>query len=443
MIARLSAFERWLPLIAGLAWWVTFHPGFLSEDSFINLGDARSGHVSVWFTAWWVYVVEALSLSTRAISLLTLLSVVGLEYAVYFWIVTVFPPAPARAVTLLLIGSSPLIGAMGIQVRHDVALGAGLLICAAVLTRTWTTTTFARRDMLLLLLATPLIATRHNGAPTIVAAAVFVMMAGRRRWRQAAALLAVAAGAAAITVAATNASGNSSAMDPVQTVEWLMGDISCVLSRGAAPTQGEWAVLTRVAARGDWPQTGACQVMNPIRFTPSVNYAAVAPNYRELVGVWRSLARRYPLRMLAAHATRVRLFLPPVPPVEVPSFLHSTIVANDFGMDWTFPAIASRARIVVRAWNAAGFVLANSMIWLIVLMVVAWRAPSWRDRLVPTIAIALALNLGLLVAAPISEGRYALFILICGQATALYQCVIPYRRMSMPTAYASGENRKK
>ena len=443
MIARLITHERWVPLVAGLAWWATFHPGFLSEDSFINLADARSGDISVWFTAWWVYVVGALSLGTRAISLLTLLSVIGLEYAVYFWVVTVFPKTPARAITVLLIGASPLVGAMGIQVRHDVALGAGLLMCAAVLTRTWATTTFARRDGLLLLLAIPLVATRHNGAPTIAAAAVFVLIAGKRRWRQAAALLGVAAGATMITLAATRASGNTSAMDPVQTVEWLMGDISCLLGHGAEPTEAEWRMLTRVAGRGDWPQLRACVVMNPILLERSANQAAVVVNYRDLIDVWRSLGLRYPLGMLSAHASRVRLFLPPLPPFEVPSFLHSTIVPNDFGMQWSVPAVAERARIVVRAWNAAGFLLANSMLWLMVLIAIAWRAPSWRDRLVPTIVIALALNLGLLVAAPISEGRYALFILICGQAAALYQCVIPYSRMSMPTAYASGENRKK
>jgi hypothetical protein len=443
MIARLTAHERWLPLVAALAWWVTFHPGFLSEDSFINLSDARSGAVSVWFTAWWVYVVNALSLGTRVVSLVSLASVIALEYAAYFWMVTVFPRTPARAVAVLLIALSPLVGAMGIQVRHDITLAAGLLICAAVLTRSWTSGP-GGRDYLWLALTMPLIATRHNGVPTIVAAAVLVMLTGVRRWRHAAALLVVAAGASVFTYTATKASGNTDAVDPVQAVEWLMGDISCLLARGGVePTAGEWHTLTTIAAREAWPQPRACRFMNPIFLERTANPGAVVANYRALIGVWGSLARRYPLEMLAAHAARVRLFLPPLPPVEVISFLHSTIVPNDFGLDWTFPTIAERARVVVRAWNALGFVLANSMIWLIVLVVIAWRKPASRDRLLPTIVIATALNAGLLVAAPISEGRYGLFILICGQSAALYQCVIPYNRMSMPTAYASGEKRKK
>ena len=159
----------------------------------------------------------------------------------------------------------------------------------------------------------PLIATRHNGVPTIAAAAVFVLMTGRRHWRQAAALTTVAAGAAVITFAATKASGNANAMDPIQTVEWLMGDISCMLGRGGVePTEGEWATLTRIAGRDEWPQLRACRVMNPILIERLANESAIVANYGELIGVWRSLLARYPIEMIAAHATRVRLFLPPV-----------------------------------------------------------------------------------------------------------------------------------
>lgn len=160
--------------------------------------------------------------------------------------------------------------------------------------------------------------------------------------------------------------------------------------------------------------------MNPILIERLANESAIVENYRGLIGVWRSLVARHPTEMIAAHASRVRVFLPPVPPLEIPTFIHSTIVPNDFGLGWTLPALAERARVVVRAWNALGFILANSMVWLLLLIAVAWREPTLRPRFAPTVVIALALILGLLAAAPISEGRYGLFILICGQATALY-----------------------
>lgn len=419
ILTRLGAHERWLPAVAGLLWWVTFHPGFISEDSLVTLTDARSGEISVWFTAWWVYLVDLLTLGTRAISLLTLVSVLGLEYATYFWIASVLPKTNARAVTVLIVGLSPLVGAMGNQIRHDVALTSGLLICAGVLTRAHANG-FDRRDYGWLALAMPLVATRHNGVPTLVLAAVLMLIA-RRSWQHVTALFAVAAGAGLISVAATSASGNERVADPVQTVEWLVGDLSCVLSRGdVAPTEEEWSTLTRIAAREDWPQPRACRVMNPLFMKRLSNNAAIAANYGELIGVWRSLLLRYPRQLLAAHASRVRLFLPPVPPFEVPTFIHSTIVPNDYGLAWTLPAIAERARLAVRAWNALGFVLANAMLWLIMLGIVVWRVADLRVHLAPTIVIAIALTIGLIVAAPISEGRYGLFTLICAQSTVLY-----------------------
>jgi hypothetical protein len=419
-LARLGAIEPWLPAIAGLLWWITFHPGFISEDSLINLTDARSGAISVWFTAWWVYIVDALTLGTRVIPLMTLISVMALEYAVYAWTVTVFPKTPARTISVLIIALTPVVGAMGIQIRHDVALTAGLLLCAAAMSRTWATSRLEARDLFWLALAAPLIATRHNGVPTLIAAALFVLLTGLRRWRLAAGLAAVGMVATLITFAATKASANANPIDPVQTVEWLMGDISCLLGRsGAEPSASEWQTLERIAPRSAWPQADACRVMNPMLLRRNVNYTSVVANYRELFGVWRSLGTRYPLAMTAAHASRVRLFLPPMRGYEIVSFLHSTIEPNDFGLHWTFPALAERARVMVRAWNAIGFIAANSMLWLTVLMLAAWRVPEWRDRLMPAIVIGIALNLGLLATAPISEGRYGLFILICGQSTAV------------------------
>lgn len=424
MIAWLTARERWVPAIASLAWWITFYPGLFGEDSLINLTDARSGEISVWFTAWWIYVVEALSLGTTAIPLLTLVGVLALCYSTYFWIATVFPAGRARAITVLVMCATPLVGATGIQVRHDITLACGLLVCAVVLTRTWRDPDrFTPLDYGLLALSMPLVATRHNGMPTVLMTALLVLMAGKRRWRQSLALVAVAVGATLITLAATRASGNSNSVDPIQTVEWLMADISCVLTKnGVAPTENDWVTLGRIAPREAWPQPRACTHMNPILTERIVNTSAIVPNFSALIGVWRSLSMRYPAQMIAAHATRVRLFLPPfmagVP--DMPTFLHSTILPNDFGLTWKFPRLAGTARGAIRGWNALGVILANSAVWVLVLVIAGWRWREWAGALAPSILIALALNLGLLAGAPISEGRYGLVILICGQATAVY-----------------------
>jgi len=95
------------------------YPGLFGEDSLITLEQARSGDVTVWFTAWWVYVIQALSLGTRAIAVLTLCGVLLLAWSVTEWATATFPPGRARQWSIALLCASPLIGALGIQVRHD------------------------------------------------------------------------------------------------------------------------------------------------------------------------------------------------------------------------------------------------------------------------------------------------------------------------------------
>ena len=415
--------EWCLPAAAALAWWALFYPGFISEDSLITLNEARAGNASVVFTAWWVFVVDALTLGTRAIPMLTLINVMVLEYAAYWWMTTVLPKDRARAVTVLFIAVSPMVAALGIQIRRDAAMTSGLLLCAIALTRTWAPgARFSRIDFAALALAVPLVSTRQNSTPTLIATAVLLLAV--RKWRHAAAIAAVAVGAITVTYAATRAAGHTSPVDSIQAVDAVMADISCLLSDpNVAATEAEWAALSPIASRNDWPQEGACWYINPMLRSRTFNAVAVPQNYDGITGVWLSLASRYPLKMAAAHAKRVRMFLPPfaigIPHRLVENYLHSTILPNDFGLAWKFPALAERARIIVRAWNAASLVLSHAGLWLIVLLIFAWRGQQYRV-LLPTCMMAVALDAGLVMATPVSEGRYGLFILICGQAATMH-----------------------
>src|SRR4030095_7806453 len=116
--------EPWLPLLIGVAWWAAMYPGLFGEDSLMNLTEPRDGPVSVWFTAWWIYVIRFVTLGTRAIPLLTLFGVLTLTFAVRYWAAALFPHGASRALAICLVCASPLVGALGIQVRHDIEMTA-------------------------------------------------------------------------------------------------------------------------------------------------------------------------------------------------------------------------------------------------------------------------------------------------------------------------------
>jgi hypothetical protein len=404
------------------------YPGLFGEDSLITLGQARSGNVDVWFTAWWVYIIDALTFGTRAIPLLTLCGVLLLSWSIREWAVAIFPRVRARAWAIALICATPLVGALGIQVRHDAWMVAGFLLCLAVITRRYSSPEARWRaiDYLQLLLAIVLIPTRHNGLGTLIAAAVIGLIAIRhQRVRFAFTIAIVAIGVFVVTQLATRAAGREHSIDPVQAVEWMMADVSCLTTDPSVElTDEQWRAIEPIASRSDWQEPVACRFVSPLLIAPTFRAEQVEPNMRGLARTWWTLAMRYPLKMIAVHLRRVNLFLPPfiggAPTQSNTPFLHSTILPNDFDLRWAFPRIAEAARLPVRAWNAMRAVLANAALWLAVLLVIAWRRRDLRTNLMPTIVVCVALEAGLLATAPISEGRYGLLILVTGQLAALY-----------------------
>lgn len=414
-------------LVVGVVWWAAMYPGLFGEDSLITLTEARDGPINAWFTAWWVIVIDALTLGTRAIPLLTLAGVLVLAWSTRQWAAATFPAGPARAWAVVLICATPLVGALGIQVRHDAWMTAGLLLVVAVLTRTeGRRERFRAADYAQLALAVLLIPTRHNGLVTLLLAAIGSLWAFRHaRFRYAAVLATVGLGVFSVTQVATRSVGLPHSIDPAQVVEWVMADVSCLVAQdGVTPTSQEWAALETMASRADWPQPRACNFVSPLFIAPTFRIAEVGPHTSELVRTWLSLGWRYPARMALVHLRRVSLFLPPfivgVQDQDYTPFIHSTILPNDFGLAWAFPQAANVARQPARAWNALRLVLANSALWLGVIALAAWKRLGLRHRLLPTLVMAAALNVGLLATAPISEGRYGLFILICGQVTLVY-----------------------
>lgn len=425
--SRIVAAEPWLALVAGLAWWVAMYPGLFGEDSLITLTEARDGPINAWFTAWWVLVIDALTIGTRAIPLLTFAGVLVLAWSTRQWAAATFPAGPARAWAVVLVCATPLVGALGIQVRHDAWMTAGLLLCVTVLARTeGRLDRFRRADFAYVALAVLLIPTRHNGLVTLTLAALGSLWAfGRSGSRYLAVLVAVALGVFSVTQAATRSAGLPHSIDPAQAVEWLMADLSCLLTQdGVVPSTEEWAALETIASRADWPQARACNFVSPLFIAPTFRIAQVEPNLGRLIRTWLSLGLRYPARMTLVHLRRVSLFLPPfivgVQDQDYTPFIHSTILPNDFGLTWAWPRVANLARQPARAWNALRLVLANSAVWLAVVAVAAWRLRALRRHLLPTLVMGAALNVGLVATAPISEGRYGLFILICGQVTLVY-----------------------
>jgi hypothetical protein len=238
-------------------------------------------------------------------------------------------------------------------------------------------------------------------------------------------IAAVAVAIVVLTQLTARISGQSRSVDRLQTIEWAIADLSCLLARSdVVVSPREWDVLERIASRRDWPNAAACRFINPLYGAATFDRAAATTEYAQVIGVWLRLCASNPAAMMQVHFVRTRLFLPPFmagrPANDNLPFIHSTILPNEFGLVWAFPGLARAFRSMIRVWNGAKIVLANAGLWLLVLIAsMAVHRHDDQVRLLPTVLVGASLDALLLATAPISEGRYGLFILICGQAAAL------------------------
>lgn len=261
-----------------------------------------------------IYVIRFVSVGGRYMSLVTLFGVLTLVFAVREWIRACFSPGRTRAWTLSLLCATPLVGGLGIQVRHDIPMTAGLLLWTAVMTRTrGFSAKLVTPDYLQLFVVVLLVSMRHNGLPTLVVAGVlsmFVRAIDRRRCL--AAVATVGVGIFALTQATTASSGHQHSVEPVQLVEWAIADISCLVTRNDVTVPADdWNLLERIASRSDWPRREACRFLNPLYAAPTFNRSAATDHALGLLRVWGALAAANPLAMIQVHFQRTRLFLPP------------------------------------------------------------------------------------------------------------------------------------
>ncbi len=407
--ARSARLLAWGPYVIAVLWWLCFIPGFYSADSFGALNEA-AGEITPAYTAIWPLYLRALTVRGQFPAAATLVDVLILTYAVQFWARATLDRRLGDRISVLMT-ATPLVGAIGITLWHDVLMTAGLLLLAGVASSTnWFRAKLANWDLAHLLIASALLCFRPNGPPTLAAffGLTFLLKATRQI-----AVCALIAGATAMAVwgGATIATGNRSLVMPVFAQEWMRSDLSCLLSRDPTLVPDATDHFAAIGGVKAWTRSSGCWGLNPLGLRSSELHRSL----EVIPGIWLNTALASPAAILRAHIDR-NAYLIPVPRLHALNtpFIHSTIELPGHGIAWLNPRWSEAARTYVRLWNAGRGVLAFAGAWLLVLMVLMRSRMDF--NLGPTVLSALALAGLLFVTAPIPDARYALFILITGQA---------------------------
>ena len=399
-------------------WWVIFFPGFFSGDSFGAVQMAKTGNLDNSFTASWALYVRTFSFHGHAIALLTLINGLLLVYSVTRLGYSLFPNRPA-AISTFLLTLTPIVSGMGITLWHDILMTAGIALVTSFFIN-FQKNAFNYRSNLYweLIPGAVLTSFRPNGLPTLILfSALYVTFLAIKRVANFKEIAKFSVIALLITIVITFMGSNLIiGMSPINNYyaqEWMRNDISCY----ADSTAGKGFVereIPEIGSTDAWRSTSACTFLNKASVNSKEKIAA--EKYVSLA--WLKLLRTDPIFILKTHLAR-NAYLVPLPISGIPTepFLHSTIEFQGQGIEWAFPSVAEKARIIMRIWNAARGLTGWAGLWVVVLIFLA--VMRRQKRLIPAIVMSLSMIGILFVVAPIPDGRYALFVLIVGQLALL------------------------
>ena len=399
MLGRIVAINS----LVMFGWWIIFHPGFFSRDSFAIIDMVKEGPITSDWTAIWPFAVKLLTFSGSQPALATLFfsQVFSISFTLFAF--ELFNKSRSYPDSLML-SLTPLIGAIGITLWHDIPMTSGFFLFVTGINRLKNDSKYPR---IFILLGIFLSGFRFNGIATlIIALVVFIIILDDRK-RNAALLVALIV--FGIFFTALNQHFNA----PVRTqsaalIEWMRYDIACYAS-----TSKDRQFLKNSFgndALKNWSSPEACTwfLRDDVSKLRNSETDSVIPY------AWLAMLKKDPRFVFDTHLKRNSYLIPmPIYGLQRIPFIHTTIELSGKGISFSNPVLAESARNFPRAWNLFSNFFGYSGFWLLVIFFFAFLR---RNLLYLQIGvIGLVLNVSLFVVAVIPDGRFSLFVLAAGQ----------------------------
>jgi hypothetical protein len=407
-----------------LLWWLAFNPGFYSRDSFGVIEMARSGNISSEYTAIWAVAVKFLTINGLHPELATLFFSQLLVFSISLFTHSLFKGKCATWGSAVLC-VTPLVGAMGITLWHDIPMTSGFLLVATGYLR------YMRKEphaIVLLTFGIVFSSFRYNGIPTILMSLILLTLLFRpKKFIFIALAFTIGVGGLTSGLDARFSPPTSTHSDGL--INWMRYDLSCY----AATFSDEEFFLKEFSGKTSlefWKSSQACTWFNDSEafFKRPANLTENIPS------AWLALTLKEPLFVLTTHMKRHE-YLNPLPFYGPPSmpFIHTTIESSEENIYFLNADLSEQLRIYPRIWNYFNFIFGYSGFWLMIIFVLAWRKRN------PTYfglgVLGLVLNSGLFVFAIISDARFSLFVLISSQLIVLVEFLEYFRGKRQPKLF--------
>jgi hypothetical protein len=387
-----------------LFWWLAFIPGFYSGDSFAVIQMAREGVISSEWTTIWAIFVKFLTFNGAYPGIATLFFSQILAFSLTIYAHSIFR-GPVATWSSFVLSMTPLVGAMGITLWHDIPMTAGFLLVASGILR------FTKKDpysFAYLISGVFLAGFRYNGIPTILLTlTLFLFLAKSKKVILVGLVLSISIGGLTSLMDSRFSPPTSTHSDGF--INWMRYDLSCYAAKSNDDDFFQNEFGSKVT-REFWKSSQACTWFNDSKaFSDRPLYVT-----EKIPSAWLALALKDPVFILSTHMKRHE-YLNPLPffgPPNMP-FIHTTIEFADKGIKHRNVEVAEKLRIYPRIWNYFNFIFGYSGLWLVLIFYFAWTK---RNSVYLGLGIlGLVLNASLFTFAIISDARFTLYVLITGQ----------------------------
>jgi hypothetical protein len=393
-------------------WWLAFNPGFYSADSFGVIEMARSGKITSESTAIWAILVKFLTLGGAHPEIATLFFSQLLGFSISLFAHSLFKGKPALYGSAVLC-LTPLVGAMGITLWHDIPMTSGFLLVVTGAIR------YLKKEphaIILLVFGVIFSSFRYNGIPTLIITSILLAVIFRGKLLIAVVLMfTIGFGGLTATLDSKFSPPTSTHSDGA--INWMRYDLSCY----AAVSNDEKFFQKEFSGKSDlsyWQSSQACTWFNDSKafIKRPADVTATIPS------AWVALVIKEPLFVLTTHLKR-HAYLNPMPLYGLPSmpFIHTTIEYPGQGIGFWNAEMSEKLRVFPRTWNYFNFVFGYSGVWILVTLILAWQKRSLVYFGIGT--LGLVLNFSLFIFAIISDARFSLFVLISSQLIALVEFI--------------------
>ena len=394
--------------LIAFTWWMVFNPGFYSSDSFVILEMIKNGDITSEWTAIWAFSLKIITIGGTQPQFATLFFSQLLAVSISFFCINFLKLRTAMWSSAILC-ATPVVGAMGITLWHDIPMTAGFLIVLGSIKRL---ERGSKSAYLLMLLGEFFASYRFNGLPTLLVFALALLVLTKNR-KPIIFFLVTLLLLAGVSAALNTNLRSSLNVQSDGFIDWMRYDLSCYASSSDNQTFFDENFHGKLSL-DDWSSKSSCIWFNDSKaFGVRTNFVNGA-----IPKAWINLAINEPWFIFKTHLDRHK-YLVPIPFSGPPSmpFIHTTIETSGTNIKFLNPEFSETMRSYPRIWNYFNYIFGYAGFWLALVFFIAW----WKRDLVLLKfgLLGLILNLGLFVFASISDARFALYVLVLGQLTII------------------------